>query len=88
MRGGGPGGAAAAAADFNEWAGQMLAGMGGGMNPEMQEMLHQIQMMEALGGNGVGDGMLEDFGNLDPNLPLMQLFLQTLLPWNNVRRQG
>ena len=24
-------------------------------------------------------------GNLDPNLPLMQLFLQTLLPWNNVR---
>jgi hypothetical protein len=63
--------------------------MGEGMNPEMQEILHQIQMMEALGGNGGGvHGMHEDFGNLDPNLPLMQLFLQTLLPWNNVRRQG
>ena len=25
-------------------------------------------------------------GNLDPELPMMQLFLQTLLPWNDVRR--
>ena len=30
-------------------------------------------------------GMRVEDGNLDPNLPLMQLFLQTFLPWNNVR---
>lgn len=23
-------------------------------------------------------------GNLDPNMPLLQLFLQTLMPWNEI----
>ena len=36
-------------------------------------------------GQGPGQGGRPE-GNLDPNLPLMQLFLQTLLPWNDVRR--
>ena len=27
-------------------------------------------------------------GNLDPNLPMMQLFLQTFLPWNDIQRDG
>ncbi len=30
---------------------------------------------------------VEGGGNIDLNMPLMQLFLQTFLPWNNVDQQ-
>ena len=40
-------------------------------------------MREFQQGGGGGQGRA---GNLDPNLPMMQLFLQTFFPWNDVRR--
>jgi hypothetical protein len=45
-------------------------------------MIRALQEFQAL--NGVQD---DGANNLDPNLPLMQLFLQTLMPWNDIDRR-
>ena len=42
----------------------------------VQQLL--AQQHEAGGGHGAAPG------NLDPNMPLLQLFLQTLMPWNEL----
>ena len=75
----------------DDWEG----GGGGGLDLRNMNEDDRAAVMHALrefqgqgqrgrGGNGGGDRVE---GNLDPNLPMMQLFLQTLLPWNDVRRE-
>jgi len=50
-------------------------GLGGFQHPQQQ-----------LWGGGIGgDGMGRAGGNLDPNLPLAELFWRSLLPWNTIR---
>ena len=39
-------------------------------------------------GHGHGQGAGAGAEGLDPHLPLLQLFLQTLLPWNDIRRDN
>jgi hypothetical protein len=86
----GRGGGGRGGMDFNEWAANVLGGDGvleGDLHAagavEM-EMMREIQLQFEVA--QAERRAREDPGNLDPNLPLMQLFLQTLLPWNNVRR--
>lgn len=54
-----------------------------GMNMDFDEFMNMIQQGNV---EGVGDRLRDIIprGNLDPNLPLLQLFLQTLLPWNRL----
>ena len=47
--------------------------------------LREFQGQRGRGQRGENNG-IRQVGNLDPELPMMQLFLQTLLPWNDVRR--
>ena len=56
------------------------------MNEEDREAIMQA-MREFQIQNGNGNNPHRG-GNLDPNLPMMQLFLQTFLPWNDIQRDG
>lgn len=52
-----------------------------GIDVNMQDLLAQMQHM-----GGFGEAAL-DRGNVDLDAPLMQLFLQTLLPWSRLGRR-
>ena len=51
----------------------------------VMQALREFQGQRGRGQRGGNNG-IRQVGNLDPELPMMQLFLQTLLPWNDVRR--
>ena len=70
---------------FDDWEGQMDGLDLENMNEEDRAAVIQaMREFQRQAGGGERGG---ERGNLDPNLPMMQLFLQTLLPWNNVRRE-
>lgn len=51
-----------------------------GINVTMEDLIAQVRMLDGAGRPGVRE--LE--GNVDLTAPLMQLFLQTFLPWSRV----
>ena len=65
---------------LDEWGDLDLQGMGEEDRAAVMQAMREFQLQQG-GGEGGPRG-----GNLDPNLPMMQLFLQTFLPWNDVQR--
>ena len=66
--------------DLEGWGGLDLRNLGEEDRAAVMQAMREFQQG---GGGAGGQGRA---GNLDPNLPMMQLFLQTFFPWNDVRR--
>jgi hypothetical protein len=65
---------------LDEWGDLDFQGMGEEDRAAVMAAMREFQLQQGGGGDGARGG------NLDPNLPMMQLFLQTFLPWNDVQR--
>lgn len=75
---------AGAGIDVNDLDGLLAQFQAMGIDLPLEEIIAQFQLQNE---GGMAGGLVDPNlppGNLDPNLPLLQLFLQTLLPWNRL----